>query len=58
MFWFHMPDPDTAYPESAPPPDVVGPPAGHPERMCRGIPLTRVELMLMAEIDAIGDSAK
>jgi hypothetical protein len=54
-FWFHLPDPTGAYPELTALPDSGGPPAGHPERMCRGIPLTRAELMLMAEIDGIGD---
>lgn len=53
--WFHLPDPVGAYPELVSPPDSGGPPAGHPERMCREIPLTRTELMLMAEIDGIGD---
>ncbi|WP_143172571.1 DUF6059 family protein [Actinacidiphila paucisporea] len=58
MFWFHMPDPELAYPELPSPASLDGPPAGHPERMCREIPLTRTELMLMAEIDAIGDSGR
>lgn len=55
--WFHLPDPVGGYPEPTPPPESGGPPAGHPERLCRGTPLTRTELMLMAEIDGIGDAA-
>ncbi|NUS13157.1 MAG: hypothetical protein HOY69_17445 [Streptomyces sp.] len=57
-FWFHIPDPTGAYPELLFPPESGGPPAGHPERLCREIPLTRTELMLMAEIDGFGEGGR
>lgn len=55
-FWLCFTDPAEAHPDWLSPPDHGGPPAGHPERMCRGVPLSRAERLLRAEIDGIGDS--
>jgi len=35
-------------------PVLNGPAAGHPERLCGEVPLTRTERMLLAEIDGMG----
>lgn len=56
-FWCPMPPPGALSPR------VVlkvldAPPAGHPERMCRDLPLTRAEVLLMAEINSIGFPAE